>query len=210
MNTQRSIAGESNARTFDNKFSIKMEKNSKKQRIRNGIVTMRCTKAAETGRERFWAILMSRRRLAVNVVPFRSLSSAVASLFISLQSSPSCHQLFPFARMYTTTTVFSSIVAVLSSLCLFSAILVTEYFLRGSCRVLWLLVHPLDPSCYLKAHATRPAVSLPRDYQRRKKGFLACKQPLVADAQNLVAIIIERIEKKFQRKREEKDRMYKT
>lgn len=127
-----------------------------------------------------------------------SLFSAVASLFISLQSSPSRRSLFPFARMCTTTTVFCSIVVVPSRLCLFSAILVTECFLRGSCRALWLLVHPLDPSCYLKAHATRPAVSRPRDYSdgRKDPTLQTGAFPLVADAQNPVAIIIERIEKK--------------
>lgn len=182
-------------RTFGNQFFINSEKNGKKREFT--MKSPRCdTKAARTREilgesEIAWTI-------GSNVTPFRSLSSAVASLFISLQSSPSC-PLFPFAHMCTTTTIFSSIVAVLSSLCLFSVILVTECFLRGSCRVLRLLVHPLDSPCYLKAHATRIAVSCPRDYQRRKKGFYRQTGALllVADGQNPVAIIIERIEKKF-------------
>lgn len=97
-------------------------------RIRNGIVTM-SAKATET--RDLDDILISHRRLAADVIPFRSfpfllpfsfslfLSLTLLSLF-PLQSSHSCCSLFLHSRTYTSAT-FSPIAAVLSSLCLFSA-----------------------------------------------------------------------------------------
>lgn len=58
---------------------------------------------------------------------------------------------------------------------------------------------PFEPSCYLKAHATRPVVFRPRDYQRRRKDAI-CKRAhfyLVIVAQNPVGIIIGGVQKEL-------------
>lgn len=84
-----------------------------------------------------------------------------------------------------------------SSLCLSSAILVTECFLWGSCRAgcgCSRFSHLSLP--VILAHATCPAVSRPRDYRRwKKRSYLHCH--LVISAPNPGDIIIGRLQRKL-------------
>jgi hypothetical protein len=117
------------------------------------------------------AILISHRRLAVDAMPFYSpFSYSLPSLFPF--KVPGIAALLSYSRMYTTTTL-----SLPSPPHRFSSSLPLFRDSRNQVLPVGKLPHrlrlfpvlPFVPSCYLKAHATRLAVSRPRDYQRWRK-----------------------------------------
>lgn len=113
--------------------------------------------------------LFLRRRCAFPFLFPESRFPRVCPVSLSL-SLPFFLSFFSHSRMYIHTPQrFLYHRSLPSSFCLFSATLVTECFLRGSCSAACgcCRFSLTNPSCYLKAHATRPALYLalpPRDY----------------------------------------------
>lgn len=181
-------------------------------RIRNGIVT---TSAKATETRDLDDILISHRRLAADVMPFRSFPFLLPfsfSLFLSLslpfsltllslfplQSSHSCCSLFLHSRTYTSAT-FSPIAAVLSSLCLFSAtrnrVLPARKLPRAACGCSRFSL-PIFPVILRRTLHVLPYLALGITSDGRKVSLFANRRIAISGQCAKSAIIIGEVENK--------------